>query len=256
VDEPNARNLVHEFARELSAEQWIIATIRLLNKYETIADAQARKDGWRGQNLDSFLRELIIHLADTRTPADDEYFLTRLSADFKGLYYYRLETEFAARFHHLTDGERSTFEMRLGEQWEAAFYDYQAENRMAESTIGLWRYLSIGTRANLIRFAVRILLSDRRPNFAQYKFAQWALDAESQTLGIQEEIVAAFGEVVRESAKSWVLSGWIDAEAGSGVVRYLADANKAIRPFISHYEERIETIVTEVQAAAANAEGA
>lgn len=253
ANEPAAKNLVREFARGLNEEQRVTATVRLLakNLYLTIVDSQSREDAWRGQNLEAFLRELVGRLPSALTDADRLYFIDRLSPDFEGSYYRRLAALFAPRLRYLTDAEQAQFEIRLTEQWETAFYDYHAENRMAEVTSELWPFLSAPTRRELLRYAVRILLSDRRPQFPQYRLALQVLRTEFQSPETQTEIEDVFAKIVRESARTWVKAGWTDAEGREFVVRFLADANRQISPFLPDYEARIEAIVTEEHQAAA-----
>jgi hypothetical protein len=249
LTERHALNLVDEYAEELAPRARVDAIRKLLPKYKSItASKESSEDSWKAQNLDALLTELIEDLPKEATDADRDFFVSLLSPDFQNTAYGALSERFADRFPLLSADERAKVEQRLQKQWEKALGEYDSENRLAVPTRALWKELSLPARKALIPYFVDILLSHRLSSVPQYRLAKLVLegveDGSPEAKAFKEEFI----DTVRESAKSWLGVGRTDEEGLERVQRSLKDANKAIKPFIRHFDRLIETTVKDVAA--------
>jgi hypothetical protein len=256
IEERPAKNLVKEFADELTEPQRIQAVVRLVNNYKSISVGKsAGDDAWKADNLFRFLQALIARLPAAWTDGDRLFFMDKLSPEFQDGDYGELTEQFAPRYPAIAEGERTTFETRLRDQWTINFYTYDAENKLSVPTKALWPHLSNATKSFLVRYFIEIILSDRQTWRPQYRLASETLTAESQNPDIRPAIEAAFDTIIGESAQRYVQSGWNDAPAVPKVVGYLTSANSGMRRYIAEFDQRITRIVTEVQQAAQGGAG-
>ncbi|HEY4258787.1 MAG TPA: hypothetical protein VGM98_01450 [Schlesneria sp.] len=255
ISKQAAKNLVREYAEAFTPAQRLLAAVRLVRNFKTVAAAKAAMtNSWRGENLLRLLQEVISRLPDEWTNADDQFFLEKLSEDFQDRTYVEILEDFVPRYAFITPADQITFEKRLVYQWTDNFYEYDAENRLALPTELLWPVLDVETKANLIRFFIQIILSDRRPQYPQYQLARKIVQAEHANPDLRPAIESNFDSIIRQGAKVWIGSGWPNVADRPKVVNFLADANRAISPYVDNYTQRIENIVAKEQATVAGME--
>lgn len=246
-----AGNLVDEFAEDLLPAQRLTAARRILDKYADLISEGGRDSSWRGENLEGFLKELVKLFPDNWTPADQAYFMEKLSRDFKNPHFREMAEFFAPRYEHIPEAEKKKFEERLVKQWDKIIGNWVEENQMSEATEALWDDLDESTQTRLIRHFVDFITSSRQSNHRQHQLARKILKLDDSKPAIK----TAVRVLARDAAKSWFDSDpeYLDEEGVKRVKKSVVSALAKVKPYLDDYEPAargaVSTLVEELQEA-------
>jgi hypothetical protein len=230
----DAVNLVHEFADSLEGGERVTAIRRVLDGYADLISDDGRDGSWRGNNLNLFLQELVKRLPNKLTAADTEFFMKKLSPNFRNRHYREMTTFFAPRYSLLSADDKEKFEQRLCLQWDKVIDNWSDENEMAVATRALWDQFTPKTWTHLYVHYISFLGSSRQTHRDQYAMARAALGKPAGKNALR----AAVRRAARKSAKSWFESD-DDYKAAGGteiVKKRVVNTLAKVKPFLPNYE--------------------
>lgn len=237
ISDPTAKNVVHEYVKAFSKSERIEAVDRLVKKFAPLF-GEAKRDQWLKDNFDAFLKELLANLPKKLTEADSTFF-EKLSRDFQSRVYGPMTKHFAGRYQYLSNTTKDTVEGRLTKQWEDIIGDWNSENRMANATEPIWKYLQKETQAELIRHFVTFVLSDRRTSFEQRQLADTVLRKKNNNDGIDQSFVRH----ACTTAKSWLEEYGTEEKGIRVATKRLKSILRNMESFVTDYDKLIATAV-------------
>jgi hypothetical protein len=239
LTDKTAKNIVNEYAEELTQSQKVDAVLRILGDYADITASPSGDESWRGENLQEFLKELLKQLPSARTKAEATFFLLRLSPDFQSRYYQPMTEYFASRYVFLPAEMREKCEARLIRQWDGCIGDWMSENRMAEVTRLLWDYLGSDTKERLVGYFVEFILSDRRPYFPQHRLADYVLGKGDNATAAKRFL----SQRIKEAAKFWIQRRGTDKTHLAETEKEVTSAMRSMRQYIPDFTNLVKAAV-------------
>jgi hypothetical protein len=234
-----AKNIVNEFAEELTAAQRADAVLRIVKNYADVASSPNDDEDWRSDNLQEFLKELVARLPGKLTPADSAFFMDKLSKDFQNSHYRPMTEYFAPRYVYLPAHDKRKYEDRLVRQWDTVIGDWMSENRMAEATRPVWNHLDRDTRKHLIGHFVEFVLSNRGDRHPQYQLADYVLKKKDNVATAKKFL----RDHAEEAAKTWMEEDYTDELSPREIMRSVKSAMRSMRRYVPDFEDQIKAAV-------------